>query len=239
MRSTLLFGVVLAACGGDGAAPDAASGPVVDAAIDSRVFDAPASSCAHPRTVFLNRAGGTYTSGADDSTMNLSPIVDQPRTLAPFPLADATWTTVKACVTTELAKFGAIVTDVDPDTAPHHEIVFTTKYWDMAHENISSVSGANCAPGNPVNGVAFVFAEPIGNDPQFLCEAALWQLAVDVANLDWSLNCHDMQSSYMNACGNRTYLDSEEKCGEYTARDCRCGGTTQNSFQKMRSAMCE
>jgi hypothetical protein len=243
MKSIVLYGVVLlAACGGEsGIAPDApGGGPRADAAIDGPALDAPTSSCAHPRTVFLNRAGGMYSPGADDARTNASPVIDEMRTLGAFPLNDAAWTTMKACVTTELAKFGpVVVTDVDPGTAPHHEIVFTTKYWDMAHENqVSSLSGATCTAA-PANGIAFVFASLIGDDPQFLCEAALWQLAVDIANLDWSIDCRDMQSSYLNGCGNRKYLDADVKCGEYAARDCRCGGTTQNSFKAMRSAMCD
>lgn len=81
------------------------------------------------KTVFLNRGGGTYVVGAKDNAVtNTSFVLDMTRTLAAYPHGDASWAAVKACVTQALAPFKATVTDVDPGTSQHHEIVFSTTY---------------------------------------------------------------------------------------------------------------
>jgi len=230
MRKVMLVGLLLGACGDDGGG----------LAVDAKQPDTVTSG----KTVFLNRAGGTYSMGVDDATANVAGAMDMTRTLAPYPHDDASWTAVKTCVTQALAPFNVVVTDVDPGTAPHHEIVLTTKYWgDTSNTIVSSVSSAPCPAGSPgthpaipTSGVALVFAMGF-TDPTSICEAAVSQLAVDIAGLDHSLDCHDFLGIYQTPCGAKSFLDQDEMCGEFSARVCNCGNATQNSHRAMTTAL--
>jgi hypothetical protein len=121
-----------------------------------------------------------------------------------------------------------------------NEIVFTTKYWGPNPEAMYSLSAANCQTPPANGGVAFVFGSGPGLDdhPKVWCEYALGQLGSDLAGLDHSRDCHDYLGTFQTACGDKTYVDGDLKCGENTDRTCFCGGTTQNSYQKMRAALC-
>jgi hypothetical protein len=147
MRKVMLVGMVLVAACGDGeqVTVDARA---ADAAPDATI-DAPPSSCASgAKTIFLDRAGGLYVGGtADDATTNTTKVLGTDTFNVPaFPHGDTTWNDIKTCVTAALAPYGVVVTDVDPGTAVHHEIVFTTSYaaWPNGNPNYGSLSSTNC-----------------------------------------------------------------------------------------------
>lgn len=234
---TMSFVVLLAACGGDdvGNTPDARR--AIDAAHD---IDAPANACPGGKTIFLNRAGGTFMHAATDNAIaNTSLVVDGTQTLAAWPYGDESWQSLKSCIAAGLAPFNATVTDVDPGTALHHEIVFTTKYWGANADFMWAISAANCG-GTPATGVSFVFGSVSGvyDHPQEWCEIALSQIGSDLAGLDHARDCHDYLGWFQPACGEKSYVDSLIKCGETEDRACYCGGTAQNSYQRMRNALC-
>jgi hypothetical protein len=235
MRTAMLVGVICVGCGDDGAS----------AVADARKADATpdvASDCVG-KTVFLNRAGGVYVKATpDNATTNSSYALDMTRTLAAYPYDNASWAAVKACVTQALAPFNATVTDVDPGTAQHHEIVFTTAYW--AGSGVFSVSSATCASGTsfqslPASGVAFLFANAFSatsgaTRDQLICEAAVSQLATEVAGLDHVTDCRDYLDVTHQPCGAKMFVDAPLTCGEDTARACTCGGTTQNTYEAVK-----
>ncbi|HTL34306.1 MAG TPA: hypothetical protein VL326_14365 [Kofleriaceae bacterium] len=228
MRRAILIGAIcVAACGEHGATPPIDAAPLVDAPPCTNV-------------VFLNRAGGTYTPGSDDATTNKSSVIGSaPRTIEPFPYADSVWSAIKTCVTDALTPYGATVTDVDPATAPHHEIVFTTAYWGSG-PGVVTTSAARCPSGGlPAYGVAFVFSQTIGPETTYTCELALMQLGAEIAGLDQATNCSDYMGSLLPACSSRSYLDKDVTCGDSVARDCHCGGTTQNSHRAISAALCQ
>lgn len=231
MRDMVVVLCMLSACGDDGGA----------AAIDAPVaIDAPA--CAGGKTVFLNRGGGTFTPGPnDDASTNTTPVAgNMTRTLAAFPFGDPSWTAVKQCVVQGLAPFNVTVTDVDPGAARHHEIVVSTRFWDAGNQGVRSISTFTCpSAGLPASGIAFVFAEAIGDMPGAICDDAVSQLASAVAGLDHSRDCKDFLGTFQPACGMRSFLDREIACGEQTDRPCSCGGMTQNSFRGMSAALCQ
>ena len=220
---------VLSACGDDGKAGEVDAPVAVDAA-----------PCTGGHLIYLNRGGGTYKPGPDDAIGNTTRIADgMDRTVPPYPFGDASWTSIKACVEKGLAPFHATVTDVDPGTKLHHEIVFTTKYWGPQADLVLSNSAMNCPPaGLPGNGVAFVFAGQIGDMPDLACEVALSQLASEISGLDHSLDCHDWLDVFQAPCGEKSYLDAQVMCGDNGPRACQCGGVSQNSFQTMSVALC-
>lgn len=240
MRKVMLVGaVLLTACGDDSghAMVDAAAG-------DTKLVDAGPTTCNGGKTLFLNRAGGTYNSAtADDATLNNTKVLMSGSLNVPaFPYGDSSWNAIKSCVTTSLAPFGVVVTDTDPGTAPHHEVVVTTTYavWPNGFNGVASSSATNC-PNNgglPMNGVAFVFAQTTTDMPAYICEAVVSQIAIEIAGLDWSFDCHDMLGQYQSQCGPKTFLDKQVQCGDTNMRACQCGGQTQNSFQKMKEALC-
>ena len=227
---------LLAACGDDGGHP-------TDAGIDT----SPDAAFCTSKTIFLNRAGGTYNAGdADDATTNTTRVLESGSfNVSPYPYGDADWGTIKACVRAAFDPFGVTVTDVDPGTAPHHEVVFTTSYavWPFPNNpNASSVSSVNCSgvgAGLPVNGVAFVFTSIFGTSrPDLDCADAISQLSTEISGLDHALDCEDFLGNSQPACGPKQFLDRDVQCGETTPRTCQCGGTTQNSYKAMLALYC-
>src|SRR5688572_22364437 len=123
--------VVLAACGGGGQSPE----PMVDAP----------PVCGTPRTVFLNRGGGTYVQGAENSSTNTSSIIDMERTVAPPNVVEADWTFFVGCMTEKFAPFNVVITDQDPGAIEHTELVVIDAPGDVGLQNgVVSVSPFNC-----------------------------------------------------------------------------------------------
>jgi hypothetical protein len=63
------------------------------------------------------------------------------------------------------------------------------------------------------------------------------QLASEITGLDHAFDCHDWLSQ-LSDCGPRSFLDANVNCGDFSARACQCGGTTQNSHQTMMATLC-
>jgi hypothetical protein len=76
-----------------------------------------------PRIVFVNRNGGTYSSGAENSSANRSTIVRGTVTLPPYSRSDADWQRVMQLVKEEFAPYNIVVTDQDPGATAHIEMV--------------------------------------------------------------------------------------------------------------------
>ncbi len=229
MRITLLLLCLVSACGDGGKVVE------VDAAMP-----ADAAPCTGGHVIYLNRGGGVYKPGVDDAIGNSTRIADgMDRTLPPFPYGDASWASIKSCIEQGLAPFHATVTDVDPGNRPHHEIVFTTKYWGPNADLVVSNSSMNCPPaGLPGSGVAFVFTQLLGDKPDLACEYAMSQLASEISGLDHSLDCHDYLGGFLSPCGPKSYVDAQVMCGDTDPRLCQCGGVSQNSFRTMSAALC-
>ena len=207
MRAALLL---VAACGGHGAhAPDACTGNVV----------------------FLNRAGGMYDRGTtDDPTRNLSTVVDGPRMIPAFPGDDATWNEITACIRDGLAPFPIEVTDIDPGTQPHVEIVFTTTFW-AGPPGVTNILPATCRPGNQIE---FVFGSAIPTTSR-ACHVALMGFAEMTAQLSPVGDCHDFLNNSDDCSPTRSFLNSDLSCvgDANTPSQCRCGGTIENTFQRL------
>jgi hypothetical protein len=187
-------------------------------------------SCANS-TVYLNRFGGAYTHGAvDDAAQNLSIVVDVARTLPPFPGDDAAWSEITACIRTALSQFDVVVTETDPGTAQHLELVFTDTYWD--DPGVTHVFPASCA----AHQIELIFGSALST-PTRGCQVAMDGLAQMIAQLGPSENCLDFTSPAMD-CGVRSFVSVDEACVDPAtdlAAPCRCNAaaTTQNSFQAL------
>jgi hypothetical protein len=204
--------VLLAACGDDG----------------THHVDVP---CANS-TVYLDRFGGAYVHGfVDDATQNQSTAIDVARTLPAFPGDDVAWGDLTACIRTALAPFDVVVTETDPGTAEHLELVFTDSYWNGA--GVTHVFPSSCRPGNQIE---FIFGDALST-PTRGCQVAMDGLAEMIAQLGPSENCLDFTSPSTD-CGIRSFIAVDAACVDPATNlpaPCRCDATatTQNSFNAL------
>src|SRR5688500_5467957 len=137
MRKVMLVVAVLVGCGDDGSSTQVDAAVKRDAAIDAAI-DAP--PCTGAKTLFLNRAGGTYNGGAmDDATTNTTKVLGTgSHTVPGYPFGDPSWVAMKTCVESAFSALNVNVVDVDPGSTPHHEIVLTTTYatWPNGNNNV-------------------------------------------------------------------------------------------------------
>jgi len=206
--------LAVAACGGEPAPPDAACAPAV---------------------LYLNRTGGAFDrAGHDDAGANLSLLLDGPRTLAPWPKDDTDWQLLLPCIRAALAPFPVTITESDPAPAPHVELVFTTTAW-TGSVGTTSFIPASCRPDHEVG---FVFGTALPTRAR-QCHVALRAYAQLIANLSLGDRCEDILNDQADCVPERTFADVTATCVDDNAQPapCRCGGTTQNSFQAMSGAL--
>jgi uncharacterized protein (TIGR03382 family) len=184
-------------------------------------------------TVYLNPClpnGCVVQPGFDDSKTNHSSIPNSQATLTAWPHGQVAWNNLVQCVRDGFAPFNINVTDVDPGTANHFEVMIA------GNANAIGVPGAGgVAPFEPCEGqlednvISFVFASDISNQ-DFLCWAAL-QEPSHVFGLDHLLDAKDPMTYLTPPIKKEGFQNANTKCGEDTPRECWCGGTTQNSHQ--------
>lgn len=202
--------IILGACGGHAATGDA-------------------TAACGPTTVYLDRNGGAYDHGdVDDATANLSVLLAGPMTLPPIAYDDTDWATLTGCIHDALAPFAITLTEIDPGTAPHLELVFTTAYWGTGGAAVPTVVPASCSAGNQIE---FAFGDAT-LDPTNACEAAMGAFAEMTALLSPGDDCLDFTSPAVD-CGIRFFLDRQMQCVDASNQPtaCRCGGgTTEDTF---------
>lgn len=150
-----------------------------------------ASTAQSTTTVYLNRCvdGCTFTPGAEDSRTDHSSLVSQTSSLTAFTHGDESFAAVVACVATELAPFDVAVTTVDPGDASHFEIaVAGTPQQVGLPSGPFAVSPLTCAL--VPNGIAFAFANSIGDQPQQICAAAASTVG-NLVGLEFVTSCED------------------------------------------------
>ncbi len=221
----VLSSILLVGCGdGSGDNPPIDAADVVDAG-SADAYDGPT------RTLFLNRAGGTYNVGANDAVANTQGFTQAPVTAPAYPFGDTEWAATRDCVAALFQPFNVTVTDVDPGTVDHVEIIITTTPQVFGFQNgVSGVAPADGTCALLERGFAPVFATPFGpTATQDVCWVAA-SMAGILYGLDWAMHCPDVMT-YLSSCGAKAFRDVSADCGENQARACRCGGTTQNSFR--------
>ena len=191
--------------------------------------------------LFLDRCAGncTYTQGVDDSSTNTSSILGGSSTLTAFAHGDASFDAVVACVRDTFAPFAIEVTDVDPGSADHFEVAVAGNAQQFTLPiGVTNVSPVTCLNGGVIaNGVAFAFANAIGDVPLEICWNAA-QAAGSLLGLDHELLAGDVMT-YLPGSLPKAFVDADAQCGEENARPCFCGGTTQNSYQRLLTSLPE
>jgi hypothetical protein len=188
-----------------------------------------AGDCSDSRVFFLNRGGGSYTPGMDDSSANVSGVLSGPATVDPWTVGDTDWNDLIACIRSKFAAYNVEVTDVDPGAATHVEAVFVgnpQQVPPLDNAGVTGVSPFNCSEIRR----AVILLNPLSQaDTTARCENAAHVLGASVG-LDKTYHCPDLMT-FLSGCGEKSFVDMDMQCGEYEARACDCGGTTQNSHQ--------
>jgi MYXO-CTERM domain-containing protein len=181
--------------------------------------------------IFLNRCEGgcTITPGFEDSRQNTSSIIASTSFLDEFPYGDTAWASVITCVRQIYEPFDIVITDVDPGNQPHFETIVAGDPGDIGQPNdVGGVSPFDCGIIN--NAITYNFAN-VWPDMRDLCETIAQETA-HAFGLDHEFLCEDPMT-YLVDCGDKFFRDVDAPCGEYEARDCQCGGDTQNSYARL------
>lgn len=188
------------------------------------------------RTLYLNPClpdGCTLLPGGDDSREDRTSIATQQTSLSPWPHGETAWNDLVACVREMYAPFDIDVTDTDPGTDDHFEVMVAGT--PQAFGFPSGVGGVApfiaCDGQIPNNVISFVFAAAISNQ-DFLCWAAA-QESAHVWGLDHELNALDPMTYLAPPIKKPGFQNEASPCGEQEGqpRPCECGGTKQNSYQ--------
>ena len=232
MRLIVVMVVAGLGCGGDGS-------KAVDALPSDAAVDAPPDACVAraPHTFYVNRTGGTYTPGMDDdSRTNVSRIITAQTTIPPTTIADADWTAALTCLRTKLAPYAVTITDQDPGTAAHIEVVVIAN-----GSQIGIPNAANVAPFAPCMGMeGGVDENTIGFaawTQGISATEACWnaaQLIGYTVGLDHVIACPDLMSVKAGCdIAAKAFTNTSQMCGEDTARVCHCGGANQNAAVRL------
>ena len=205
--------------------------------VDDRVFEvAPVAPepLAAGHLLYMNKDGGAYTPGNNDSRTNRSTLIQTTRMVPAWDVDAGTWADVMSCVRAQFAAFDIEVTDVDPGSAAHIESVVGGDPGDLGQpDGVAGVSPFTPDCGVIANSIVFTFAEALPASAQIVCEVAAQEISHSFG-LDHEFLCEDPMT-YLSGCGAKSFQDVEAPCGEFSARSCAiagkydCGRDTQNS----------
>ncbi len=188
-----------------------------------------------PFPIFMNRHGGQYECGDNDSRTNSSTIACSggSGSVGAWPGSDAEWASFMDCAVDLFARFNILVTDVEPSSGDYVEAVIGGRPGDVGMPSgVGGVAPYQC--GVIPRGIVYAFADVYyggGNWWRDVCETA-GQEVVHAFGLDHEYLCEDPMT-YLYGCGEKRFQDTDAQCGEYSPRQCDCTGPTQNSVQEM------
>lgn len=185
--------------------------------------------------IYLNRWGGTYYAGQNNSATNHSSIVGSgSATVGGFSGTDSQWSQVMGCVSDLFSAFNVHVTDFEPTSGEYVEAVVGGSPGDV--DMPWGVAGV--APFDPFGcgviprAIVYTFSDVYDGSPRFVrdvCETTAQEIA-HAFSLDHVMLCEDPMT-YLSGCGQKTFQDAYATCGEYEPRECSCERPSQNSVQ--------
>ncbi len=179
--------------------------------------------------------------GGDDVHLRQSSIADSDVLIPAWTYGTAAWNDLVTCVQQTYAPFNIIVTDVDPGTASHSEIIVAGNSSDL---NPQLTGAGGVAPflgcgATYDNTISFMFAAEDGDQLDYLCGGAAQETS-HVFGLDHELNALDPMT-YLDLGSHKVFQNADAQCGETAGqpRECyslfdpssACAGPTQNSYQ--------
>lgn len=183
--------------------------------------------------LFLNRCpGGCAVTGGGNSSINdRSSIVNGTVFLSEWNHGDEAWDQLVACVRGVFEPFNIVVTDQNPGTTNHHEVMVAGTDTEFGINAL----GVSPFTSQPIqNSLTFVFANLTGSIPD-LC----WAAAQEPAH-SWTLDheylCEDPMTYLTSPCGNNKYAfqNVAVQCHDMNSNPisfCSWGGQMQNSHQ--------
>ena len=182
--------------------------------------------------LYLNRCKGgcTIKRGYPDSSVNnISFIPESSSSYIPeFNAGDATWNAVVQCVRDMYGDMNINVVDDDPSPAAHFEAIVAGSPGDIGQPSyVGGIAPAGCTISN--NSINYTFANVYGGSAQQICETVAQESAHSFT-LDHEYYCPDPMT-YLYGCGAKKFRDYNAPCGEDGTRQCRCTGSSQNSYQ--------
>jgi Bacterial Ig domain len=215
------------------------------------IAPAAASSQVNSHTIYLHRCVGSDCAVVQGTTNSTTEPVHSSLghgVLSPFSRSNDVWNTVAACMREVYAPFNVEITEVDPGSQPHFEIMIGGMPEELGMPSgIGGVSPFSCMPYIP-NSVVFVF-DVWGDDAEELCATAAQEVAHSFT-LDHVIEPSDPMT-YFSYKGRRHYMNAQVQCGsdcdknhrsplgatctgtDYQEHACACGNgaQTQNSVQ--------
>jgi hypothetical protein len=210
------------------------------------------------KTIFLNRCTGgcTVTPGTTDSRTDHSSLARTTSHLAAFSGTDAQWQTIVDCVKDTFSITGATITDVDPGTADHFEIMVAGTSTQLGLDpNTFGVSPFSCQGSYLAEALVFDFANQFYANPgafgsnsneEEICATAAQEIS-HAFNLD-HVAVADDPMTYFQYVGRRYFTNGPAQCGSDCVNGqgpfgqpcsgnthaCACtGAQTQNEIQTL------
>lgn len=180
--------------------------------------------------IYFNPCSGgcSFNQGLEDNSItNISSIIGSSATFTEFQHGSELWAEVLQCLSQKFSPFDVVVTDKDPGSVAHSEVVVAGSPDEGGFPNsIGAVAPFDCSFIE--NAPAFTFANTYGSSEP-ICEAAA-AMAAHMFSLDTHYHCEDLMTYLTEDCGPKRFVDQEMQCGEHEPRACQCGGSTENSF---------
>ena len=212
-------------------------------AVPAEAFTSSAGEVVSP-IIFVNRCRGgcSFTKASlSDSISNqtiIGPLAQGTRfNLGEFAYSEQIWNETLACIRAVYQPFGVQVVTEDPGATAHHEAVLAGRSTEAGYPantvlGVAPLDSSTCRPQNNV--ISFSFANDHGPSPLDMC----WTVAQESAHafgLDHAFECSDALTYLpIGQCpGAKQFRNLDSKCGEFSARNCICGGTTQNTYQRL------
>jgi hypothetical protein len=175
------------------------------------------------KTIFLNRCVGgcTVTPGSTDSRTNHSSLAQFTSHLSAFSGTDAQWQTIVDCVKDTFSITGAVITDVDPGTADHFEIMVAGSSTEIGQPaSTFGVSPFNCQGPYLPEALVFDFANQFYANPgafgnnsteEEICATAAQEIS-HAFTLD-HVAVADDPMTYFQYVGRRYFTNGPAQCG--------------------------
>ncbi|HEU0032339.1 MAG TPA: Ig-like domain-containing protein [Kofleriaceae bacterium] len=237
---------------------DTTPAPLVSRPVSERVMVelAPADilPAVNTNVIFLNscRPNGCVVRVGSANSINDTWPISSTRTLTPFHLGETQWQQVMSCMRDVFGPFGVQITDVDPGTANHFEIMIAGSPTDLGMSSgTGGVSPFNCQAEFISNSLVFDFSKVWGSDIEEICSTAAQEIAHSF-RLDHVTDPSD-PLTYFPFNGRRRFVDAQVQCGSDCVggqgpfgqtcsgtnqqnHSCTCTGSqTQNSVQVIRN----
>lgn len=190
--------------------------------------------------IYLNREGGILAAGTDNSSRNVSSVVEaadlEQFEVEAFRGSAARWDRTVACIRDQFSAFNVDVVEHRPVDGPYVMVMIGGQPGDLARATGHDASRAarlrGIAPLGrvPIHGaVVFVFSRSMDETTRIVCETAAQEIG-HAYGLDHVLSCRDPMT-HLPSCGLRSFQDQDSPCGEQEARACVSGQPTQNSHR--------